>query len=115
MIFLFFQRGKVFFRFQTGNTAGTCGNDGLTELRIFNIAGGKKSGNAGCAAVWFGVFVSLVVKLNNALEQIGVRVVPYRDKSAGNRQFRNGVSLDVLEFKRCQAERFVAADKFGND
>ena len=61
MSVLFFQASEVFFRFQTGNTAGTGGNNGLTELRIFNIAGGKKAGNAGCAAFWFGDDVSFVV------------------------------------------------------
>ena len=80
------ERREVALGVQRGGAAGAGRGDRLAVGVVDDVAGGEDTGDVGPGAGRVDLEVALVVQVEQALEELGARVVADRDEQAGDRQ-----------------------------
>lgn len=109
--YLFFA-DEVFFRLKRGNAPGSCGDNGLSVIRILDVSGSKDAFDVGFAAVGFGYNVTVLVQFEAVSKKFGVGMVSDGYKHAVDLKQFALVGFNVFDFETGDAQRVFCADDF---
>lgn len=112
--YLFFA-DEVFFRLKRGNAPGSCGDNGLSVIRILDVSGSKDAFDVGFAAVGFGYNVTVLVQFEAVSKKFGVGMVSDGYKHAVDLKQFALVGFNVFDFETGNAQRVFGTDDLFDD